>query len=288
MSLKKEKKRFLASLKLPLYFVGVLWVIKLFEVITSINLGYFGVLPRTIDGLIGILTYPLIHGDFLHLFNNSVPLIILGFITFYSYKSVAHKVLPFIWASSGILVWLFARQDYHIGASGVVYGLAFFIAFSGLFRKDLKSVALALFVVFWYGGIIWGLLPIQSGVSWEGHLFGAIAGLFCAYRYKGVDLPEKFEWNEEPEPDVIVEQPFWIKKEVPVVEEQPKLLEQEQKQIAQNHKLIVEQKMLRKKTGPTSNEPGRPKSLDVDSELEKMKKMLEQKQNNTKDPTDNL
>ncbi len=220
----KERISLLNSFKIPIMFVGLLWVIKIIDFILPISLVEYGVLPRTVQGLIGILTYPLIHGDasgegfklfgdFAHVFNNSVPLIILGWIGFLSYRKVILKVIPIIWFGSGALVWLFARQNWHIGASGVVYGLAFFIFFSGVFRKDIRSIALSLFVAFWYGGMVWGVFPIQEGVSWEGHLFGAIAGVFAAYIYRKVELPKKKVWNEEPEPNVIIEEPFWVKKD---------------------------------------------------------------------------
>lgn len=212
----KDRNKLLQNFRLPLMLVGVLWIIKIVETITGLNFGFFGVLPRDFEGLIGILTYPLIHGDFSHLINNSFPLIVLGFLMMQSYRKVAFLVIPFIWVASGLLVWLFARGNYHIGASGVVYGMAFFIAFSGIFRKDIKSVALAFLVAFLYGGMIWGVLPIKEGVSWEGHLFGAISGILCAYRYRNFNKPPKHEWNEEPEPDKYVEDPFWVKKEKPI------------------------------------------------------------------------
>ncbi len=250
MNLKEEKNQFVKSFKVPIVFVLILLAIKVFESITGFGLGFLGVLPRELSGLIGIITYPLIHGDFMHLFNNSIPLIVLGFITFYSYRRVAWKVIPFIWVASGVLVWLFARQNFHIGASGVVYGLAFFIFFSGVFRKDIKSIALSLFVVLWYGSMIWGLLPIESHISWEGHLFGAIAGMMCAYQYKGVDLPVKHEWDEEQEPELIVEEPFWVKKpEPPMIEN----IEETETAIGQNE-----------------SQP----SPDFDNELEELKKRI--------------
>lgn len=219
--MQKEKARFFKSFQLPILFVAILAIIKLFETVTLIDLGSFGVYPRDVRGMLGILTYPLIHGDWLHWFHNSIPLIVLGFLTLYSYRSVAHKVIPFIWIASGVGIWIFARSNFHIGASGVVYGLAFFLAFSGLFRKDIKSVALALFIVFWYGSMIWGVLPLKQGVSWEGHLFGALAGVYAAYRYRNINKVAKKEWNEKPEPLEYNEDPFWVKKEIPVIPEEP-------------------------------------------------------------------
>jgi len=216
MSKNKEKSGVIQSLKLPIIFVAILWVIEIIDFLIPIDLDHiFGLLPRNIDGLLGILTYPLMHGDFAHLISNSFPLIVLGFLLLQSYRKVAWKTLAFIYFASGVALWFFARENFHIGASGVVYGLAFFIFASGVFRKDIKSIALALIVAFFYGGIVWGVLPIQEGVSWEGHLFGAIAGVFCAYRFKDVNKELAHEWNERPEPKTIVEDPFWVRKEKP-------------------------------------------------------------------------
>lgn len=218
-----EKKRFQSSLAVPFAFICVLWAIKIIEFAAGLNLGFLGVYPRSIIGLRGILTYPLIHGDFYHLISNSWPILMMGFILVHSYRKVAATTFLTIYFLSGILVWLFARGSYHIGASGLVYGLAFFIFFSGVFRKDVKSIALACLVVFLYGGIVWGLLPIQPGVSFEGHIAGAIAGLMCAYFFRGVDRVEPHVWNEvEEDPDNVEEEPFWVraKKELEEVVEQ--------------------------------------------------------------------
>ncbi len=218
-----EKKRFQKSLAITFAFVSLLWLIKIFEFATGINLGFLGVYPREVVGLRGIFTYPLVHGDFFHLISNSWPILMMGFILVHSYRKVAVPTFLTIYFLSGILIWIFARGSYHIGASGLVYGLAFFIFFSGVFRKDVKSIALACLVVFLYGGIVWGLLPIQEGVSFEGHIAGAVSGLLCAYFYRGVDLPKPFVWNEEEEdPENVQEDPFWVraKKEVDEVIDQ--------------------------------------------------------------------
>ena len=245
----KERLSFLDSFKIPIIFVAILWIIKIVDVILPISLVGYGVLPRSVDGLLGILTYPLIHGDapadgikifgdFAHVFNNSFPLIVLGWIGFLSYRKVILRVVPIIWIGSGALVWLLARQNWHIGASGVVYGLAFFIFFSGVFRKDIRSIALSLFVAFWYGGMVWGVFPIQEGVSWEGHLFGAIAGVFAAYTYRNVELPKKKVWDEKPEPNVIIEEPFWVKKSPEIEYEKA----QESDTIIENPEIIQDKK----------------------------------------------
>jgi len=228
MDLKREWKYFKWSMILPVCFVGLTWVIKIIEEILHLRFASFGVLPRDLSGLKGILFSPLIHGDarvegaffgdFSHVLSNSGPMLVLGFLLIYMYRTVALKTFAIIWFLSGSLVWLFARQNFHIGASGVIYGLAAFIFFSGVFRRDVKSIALALLVAFWYGGMVWGILPINSGISFEGHLFGGVAGLFSAILFRNVNPEVKHTWNEPADNAPIVEDPFWVKKEQEVIE----------------------------------------------------------------------
>ncbi len=154
----------------------------------QLDFGVLGILPRNRQTLIGILTSPLIHGNWEHLVSNTLPLLMLGLILFITYERIALKIWFAIYILTGLLVWLFARgSSYHIGASGIVYGLASFLLFSGFFRMDVKAIAIASGVVIFYGGMVWGILPIQSGVSWESHLFGGIVGLSLAYFYRDTD-----------------------------------------------------------------------------------------------------
>lgn len=188
---------------IPVLFVLVLWCIKFYELQNEIYFGKYGVLPRTFDGLIGIITSPLIHATderFEHLVNNSLPLLVLGTIMFSFYKEVAFKIIGWTWILSGFWVWLAARDSYHIGASGIIYGLSSFIFFSGVFRKYYKMMALSLLVVFLYGSMIWGIFPIEEGISWEGHLFGGLAGLLLAYYYRHIGPQRKiYEWENDDE-----------------------------------------------------------------------------------------
>ncbi|MFN0276126.1 MAG: rhomboid family intramembrane serine protease [Chitinophagales bacterium] len=185
----EEKKHLYVSFFMPFIFVLIMWCVRLFETATNVDLGKFGILPRHLQGLTGIFFSPFLHADWGHLISNSIPFLILGFLMIYSYRKVAFKAFLFTWFVSGFLVWLTGRESYHIGASNLVYGFAFFIFFSGIFRKDIQSVVLSLFVVFAYGSIVWGLFPIKEGISWEGHLSGAAAGSIIAFFYKNVDLP---------------------------------------------------------------------------------------------------
>jgi membrane associated rhomboid family serine protease len=142
----------------------------------------------------------LIHADFSHLISNTIPLIILGWIIFYFHPKVSYILFIFIYLVTGLLVWIFARQVYHIGASGIVYGFVSFLFFSGIFRRDNTSIALALVITFLYGGLVWGMIPGWKGISWESHLFGAITGFVAAYLFRKIDPPKKkYDWEDEPE-----------------------------------------------------------------------------------------
>lgn len=185
------------KLIIPLAFPLLLWVIYLVDYLFDFYPYKLGILPRNLSGLIGIITSPLIHGSFSHLISNTVPLVLVGLGIFYFYPKVAYKVFVIIYLGTGILVWIFAREVYHIGASGIIYGFISFVFFSGVFRKDNRSIALALIVVFLYGGLIWGILPVEKGVSWESHLFGAIVGIIAAFIFRKVDPPKKYDWENE-------------------------------------------------------------------------------------------
>jgi membrane associated rhomboid family serine protease len=193
-------KKNLSILLTPLLFPVILWIVHLTSLVLNLNLNRMGVLPRNLTGLIGIITSPLIHADFSHLISNTFPLVILGWIIFYFYRRVSYILFIFIYLITGLLVWIFARQVYHIGASGVVYGFVSFLFFSGIFRRDNKSVALALVITFLYGGLVWGMVPGWKDISWESHLFGAITGLIAAYIFRNVDPPKKkYDWEDEPD-----------------------------------------------------------------------------------------
>lgn len=182
-------------------YLVLIWLVKLFEAYTSIDLYEYGILPRDLKGLRGIIFSPLIHSDFSHLISNSTSIFILTFSLFALYTRSSIWVFPIIYIFHGLAVWLFARGGaYHIGASGLVYGFASYLFFMGVFRKDSRSIALALLVVFLYGSLVWGVLPIDPQVSFEAHLAGGIIGLLCAIFFRKYDpIPEKPEEEEEDE-----------------------------------------------------------------------------------------
>ena len=166
------------------YIVGFLWLILILDVIIPIRFFEFGISPREISGITGILFAPFLHGGVRHLVSNSIPLLILLTTLFYFYPKISVKVLILSIIIGGGLVWLFARSSYHIGASGVVFSLVGFLIASGIFRKNIKAILISIVVFLMYGGVIWGVLPGQRGVSWEGHLFGFIVGIVLAYVFK--------------------------------------------------------------------------------------------------------
>lgn len=170
----------------PLRLAFIMWVLFAVQFYLNFDLGFLGVYPRDSFGLIGILTSPLIHGSLQHVASNTLPLILLGTTLFVFYNSIAVRVFLQCYVFTGILVWLFGRDFYHIGASGLVYGLAFFLISYGLFRKDFRSLAISIVVVAIYGGLVYGVLPTRSDVSWESHLFGALVGIGTAYTLREV------------------------------------------------------------------------------------------------------
>lgn len=176
-------KTFKSSIAYPFRFVVLMWSFFFVEVFTHIPLSSFGIVPRTTYGLIGIFLAPLLHGNFLHLASNSVPMLVLGTLLYLFYNPIAPKVFAHCYFITGALVWAMGRTSLHIGASGLVYGIAFFLFFIGIARKDFRSLAISIVTVFFYGGIVYGVLPGQQFISWESHLMGALVGIYCAFKF---------------------------------------------------------------------------------------------------------
>jgi membrane associated rhomboid family serine protease len=168
------------ALYLPLALLVIIWAVWLITWADGNSSGHWGILPRRWNHWYGIFTGPLIHASWQHLLSNTFPLLLLGWLLFISYPKRACLVFTGIYLFTGILVWLFARESFHIGASGIVYGLAGYLFFGGIFRSDTGSIAVALIVAFLYGSLVWGVLPHQPGISWESHLFGGITGAILA------------------------------------------------------------------------------------------------------------
>lgn len=188
-----DKKRIFLSFIFPLAFIALLWGFKIVENTTSLNFHALALIPLDFKRLPCILTSPLIHADWKHLTNNSIPLLVLGWSLFYFYKEISFKIFFLIYLLSQLWLWfLHARPGGHIGASGIVYGLGAFLIISGIIRKNKNLLAISLLVVFLYGSLIWGILPIKESISWEGHLMGMMAGIILAVYYKnsGPEEPE--------------------------------------------------------------------------------------------------
>ncbi|MFD2245495.1 rhomboid family intramembrane serine protease [Pontibacter ruber] len=178
--LQEENSRFAHSFLPGALFVALLWLISLLEYLTDANLSWLGILPRNFFGLIGLVTAPLIHGGLVHLLSNSFPLVLLSGFILFMHRHIALRVIAFVYFSSGILTWFIGRPAYHVGASGVIYGLAGFLLFNGLLRRDRAAMAVSLAMLFLYGGLFYGLFPEEERISWEGHLGGLLSGLLAA------------------------------------------------------------------------------------------------------------
>jgi len=175
-----EKKKLIYSMLFPALLVAIMWLIKLSETLLETRFVHFGNYPMKWEHLGGIITSPFIHGDYDHLLSNTFPFLILGTALFYFYRQHALKILLFLFVFSGLFVWLAARPSFHIGASGVVYGLASFLIFSGFLHNNKELTSIAFIVVFIYGSMVWGVLPGREGISWEGHLSGLLTGFLGA------------------------------------------------------------------------------------------------------------
>ena len=195
------RKKLLLSLFIPGLIVFFMWLVKSVELLFGADLSHLGIYPLEVKGLPGIFLSPLIHDDFKHLISNSIPLIVLGTGIFYFYSDVAVKVVLWIYFLTGLFVWFVGRDAWHIGASGLVYGFASFLFFSGIIRKYFRLIALSLLVVFLYGSMIWGMFPdFYVNVSWEGHSMGFVSGILLAiwFRNDGPQ-PPVYEWMTEEE-----------------------------------------------------------------------------------------
>jgi membrane associated rhomboid family serine protease len=188
-----------AVIFLPLFFVMTLWSVFWYELQFQDNLSHFGIYPREVYGLKGILFSPFLHGDIEHLANNSVALLVLLPILRYFYKEQSFVVLFLGILFSGLGTWLLGRPSYHIGASGLIYALVSFIFFKGIFTKYYRLVALSFTIVILYGGSVWYMFPnVKEGISWEGHLAGFIVGLALALVLKTPQFskPIFYEWEK--------------------------------------------------------------------------------------------
>jgi membrane associated rhomboid family serine protease len=208
---RQDKKRLVSSIVIAGCSLAAMWLIHLVLWALDFDKTILGNVPRHTQGLLGILTSPLVHDDIYHLVANSGPFWMFMAAVLYFYRKSALWATIGIWLLSGIWVWLMAHPGVHIGVSGVVYGLGAFGFFSGVFRRDVRSISLSLLIVLLGGGMVWGIFPSKQGVSWESHLFGLLAGIGMAWAFRKVDRAprRRYAWEDEPENDPRDENAAW-------------------------------------------------------------------------------
>ena len=192
--------KFSASvLILPFLFVLLMWTVFWADVRFHLDLDYFGIYPRTVIGLTGIVCSPFLHGNLEHLYNNSIPLLILIAALRYFYREQSLRIIGYGILISGIITWVIGRESHHIGASGLVYVLVSFIFFKGIMTKYYRLVALSLMVVLVYGSLVWYIFPdVDKSISWEGHLAGLVTGFGFAIGYKTPEYKKliRYDWEK--------------------------------------------------------------------------------------------
>ena len=191
---------FLLAFRLVLGYVIVMWSVFLFDQLLQLGLIRYGLRPREVIGLLGLVTTPLLHYNLAHIGSNTLPLLVGGTMLLFLYPNAALRVLPALFFGSSMLAWLFARSRVHIGASGVIYGRLAFVFVSGVIRRDFRSIGAALLVWFLYGSMLWGVLPLGPNMSWELHASGLLIGVAAALRFRHWDPPpmQRHEWEDEP------------------------------------------------------------------------------------------
>lgn len=219
MDSQQEKRKFFGSLAIPALIVALLWAVRVVEVAFQLNLDRWGLMPQTVQGLLGLLTMPLLHGSWEHLLANSIPVLVLGSALYYCYPTLANKVLLISWLGSGLLTWCIGSpSSVHVGASGLIYALNLFLIVSGFIRGNRQLIVISLIMVFLYGGFIWGMIPALAkpqNISWEGHLSGALTGTLLALVFKK-EGPQKENphWDDDDNDDddgnpAQDEKPYW-------------------------------------------------------------------------------
>ena len=196
------KSNFSRALRTTLGLTAIIWGIHIFQYVTRIDLGTLGIYPRETFGLKGILFSPFIHANWGHLLSNTPPLMVLTGLLFFFYRKFAWSVFVTLYLLTGLAVWLLARESFHIGASGLIYALVSFIFWTGLFRRNVKSIILALLVGMVYGSMFLGIVPNQApNISWESHLLGGVMGIVVAYLYRHQteedEAPKVYDYETE-------------------------------------------------------------------------------------------
>ena len=211
-----DRKKFFGSLAIPALLATLMLAVKMVEMAFSMDFSSWGLTPKTMSGLRGILTMPFLHGSWEHLLTNVPAVLVLGTALYYCYPTLANRVMLITWIASGLLTWCIGVQNsIHVGASALIYGLNLFLIVSGFIRGNRQLIVISLIMVFLYGGFIWGMIPTLAklqNISWEGHLSGAIVGVALAlvFRKKGPQK-EEHHWDEDLDDDHEDpnEKPYW-------------------------------------------------------------------------------
>lgn len=175
-------KKALNDYKVILFMIAVMWVLEIANMVFDHRLNYLALVPRQMDSLFGILGMHFLHWSIPHLISNSIPMAILGFLVCINGKGL--QVTVSIMLLTGVLVWLFARNGVHAGASGLVLGYWGYLISCAFFERSLRNIVLAIFTIFIYGGIVLSLVDFRESVSFEGHLFGFLAGVVTAWLWR--------------------------------------------------------------------------------------------------------
>lgn len=195
-----EKRQFYYAIFIPMAMGLTMILSFILEKGMNWDFHYAGIFPRKIESILGIFTMIFVHADFGHLANNVISFVALSGMLYIAYRTIATKVLMISWIFSGIILWVIGRENWHIGASGLIYALAFFLFFSGFMRKHIPLIAISFVVAFVYGNMVWHIIPwqVHDPISWEGHLSGGIIGSFLSiwFRKDGPQKPEEI-WDED-------------------------------------------------------------------------------------------
>jgi len=180
MSFSRTHISFRSQIKVVLCIAAIVTAIEILNLFLGRTLNVFGLIPREVDGLVGIVTAPFLHGSLMHYFSNIVPLCIFSFLLL-QHGVVRFSLVTFVSiVLSGLLVWVFGRTAIHVGASGLIYGYFGYLLLAGWLSREIKLILISLFIGVGYGGLVFGVFPSNPFVSWEGHLFGFISGVGCA------------------------------------------------------------------------------------------------------------
>ena len=182
------------SIILLLGFVAVIWAVEVMDGFTGNGLDQYGIVPRNVNGLVGIPLSPFLHGGLGHVFSNTLPMLVLGGFVALRGKSVLIRLTLFVTIIGGLGIWVIGRPGVHLGASILVFGFFGYLVARGWYDRSILSFVIAVVVLIFYGGLIFGVLPLQDFVSWEGHLTGMLAGvMFARMNRRGRGSPEHEE-----------------------------------------------------------------------------------------------